>query len=275
MMEILPREAKVVERIQEAPDIFTLGLRFSESAVNDAFAFEPGQFNMLYLYGVGEVPISIVSDPEDTRVLHHTIRRVGRVTEGFASLNIGDRIGIRGPYGRGWPVEQALGRTVFVVTGGLGCAPVVSVINYVLKRRSDFGRMVIMQGVKHSNDLIWRERYDAWSRLPDVEVLLAADVADGRWHGVEGPVTKLFDGADIDPAAAVFVCGPEPMMAASARNLVERGISPERIWLSLERNMQCATGHCGHCQLGPLFVCRDGPVFPWPQLEPLLAAPFL
>jgi len=270
MKDLVPRDAEVVERTEEGADIFTLGLRFTDTAHNHGFSFAPGQFNMLYLHGVGEVPISIVSDPEDSRVLHHTIRDVGRVTGGLARLKVGDRVGIRGPFGKGWPLEQARGRSLFIVTGGLGCAPVVSVINYVLKRRDDFGRLVLLQGVKHSNDLIWRTQYDRWCQLPSVEVHLAADVADRQWHGIEGPVTALFDRVTLDGDGVAFICGPEPMMAASARQLVARGTEPRNIWLSLERNMQCATGHCGHCQLGPLFVCQDGPVFDWPTLEPLL-----
>lgn len=271
MIDMVPREAKVVDRVEETPDTFTLGLRFADDAYNAQYTFVPGQFNMLYLHGVGEIPISIVSDPEDTHVLHHTIRNVGRVTGGLAGLKVGDRIGIRGPYGRGWPVAEAKGFPVMIVTGGLGCAPVVSVINYVLRRRADYGRLVILQGVKHSSDLIWRDQYEAWATLPDVEVHLAADVADGKWHGIEGPVTKLFEQVDVDTGAQAFICGPEPMMVASAAGLVDKGIEPGAISLSLERNMQCATGHCGHCQIGPQFVCRDGPVFDWPTLQPLLS----
>lgn len=275
MIETLPREAEVVERVEETPDTFTLGLRFTDEAYNARYAFVPGQFNMLYLHGVGEVPISIVSDPEDSHVLHHTIRNVGRVTGGLAGLRIGDRIGVRGPFGRGWPVDNAKGHMVLIVTGGLGCAPVVSVINYVLRRRADYGRLMVLQGVKHSSDLIWRDQYEAWSGLPNVEVHLAADVADGKWHGIEGPVTHLFERVDVDVEASAFICGPEPMMVASAAALVEKGVDAKAIWLSLERNMQCATGHCGHCQLGAQFVCRDGPVFDWPTARPLLAAKHL
>lgn len=271
MIENVPREAEIVERVEEAPDTFTLGLRFTDTAYNDGYKFAPGQFNMLYLHGVGEIPISVVSDPADSHVLHHTIRRVGRITEGLARLKVGDRIGIRGPYGRGWPVEQARGRPVLVVTGGLGCAPVVSVINYVLHRRAAYGPLVILQGVKHSNDLIWRDQYAAWAQLPDVEVHLAADVADRQWRGIEGPVTRLFDRITVSQDTAAFVCGPEPMMVASARALVERGVPAPAISVSLERNMHCATGHCGHCQLGARFVCSDGPVFDWPTAGPLLA----
>src|SRR3990172_6544073 len=151
----LPLEAEVVERIQESPTIFTLRLRFTDPVKHAAFRFAPGQFNMLYLYGVGEVAISIVSDPEDEALFAHTIRVVGRVTRGLAQLQAGDRLGARGPYGRGWPLKQAEDRDVMIVTGGLGCAPVVSVINYVIRRREKFRRLVIMQGVKHSDDLIF------------------------------------------------------------------------------------------------------------------------
>ncbi|MEN8176170.1 MAG: FAD/NAD(P)-binding protein [Pseudomonadota bacterium] len=274
-MQVMPQEARVVTRVEESRDIFTLGLQFTDSAVNDAYRFAPGQFNMLYLHGVGEVPISIVSDPEDSHILHHTIRSVGRVTDGLARLAIGDHLGVRGPYGRGWPVEQAVGRTLFVVTGGLGCAPVVSVINYVLKRRAQFGRLIVMQGVKHADDLIWRDQYDVWKQLDDVEVYLAADVADPRWNGTEGPVTVLFGQTGIPSDSIAFLCGPEPMMAASARALEDRGVTPGDIYLSLERNMQCATGHCGHCQLGGQFVCGDGPVFAWPRIRDLLRVRYL
>ncbi len=167
---MLPHSVEVVERIEESPGIFTLRLRFSDPAVHAAYSFEPGQFNMLYLPEVGEVPISIVSDPEDEHMVDHTIRAVGRVTRGLQALRAGDRLGLRGPYGKGWPLAEAEGREVAIITGGLGCAPVVAAINYILRRRERYGRLVIMQGVRHSDDLIWRERYNAWARLENVDV---------------------------------------------------------------------------------------------------------
>ncbi|HEY0633979.1 MAG TPA: FAD-binding oxidoreductase, partial [Gammaproteobacteria bacterium] len=160
-----PMQAEIVTHIQETPSIFTLRLRFIDPAVQESYRFTPGQFNMLYLYGVGEIPISIVSDPQDAQTLDHTIRSVGRVTAGLAQLKPGERIGVRGPFGRGWPLAEAEGKDVVVITGGLGCAPVVSVIHYVLRRRERFGRLTIMQGVKHAEELIWREQYEAWARL--------------------------------------------------------------------------------------------------------------
>ena len=171
----LPREAKIIERVQESPSLFTLRLRFTDPDVHSQFSFMPGQFNMLYLHGVGEVPISIVSDPQDEHMLDHTIRTVGRVTKGFAELNQGDSIGIRGPFGRGWPLFEAEQRDIIIVTGGLGCAPVVSVINYILRRRERFGFVNIVQGVKHSSDFIWRERYDLWRQSPDTKACRASN----------------------------------------------------------------------------------------------------
>ena len=259
----LPAVARVLERIEETPDIFTLRLRLEDGSAHDGFGFTPGQFNMLYLHGIGEIPVSIVSDPSESRAFDHTIRRVGRVTGALARLQPGDRIGIRGPFGRGWPLAEAEGGDVVIMTGGLGCAPVVSVIHYVLKRRSHFGRLVIVQGVKHSDDLIWRSSYESWARLPDTQVLLAADRAGPGWPWHEGRITELVGDAVFDADNCVaMLCGPEGMMRASARALRTVGVSARDIWLSMERNMQCGgLGQCGHCQFGPAFVCRDGPVF--------------
>lgn len=268
MNPYLPREAEIVERIQETPTVFTLRLRLTDG---DPYAFEAGQFNMLYLHGVGEVPISIVAGAGEGELLTHTLRAVGRVTRGLAALQASDRIGLRGPYGRGWPLREAEGRDVIVVTGGLGCAPSVSIIHHILRQRQRYGRLTLLQGVKHADDLIWRAQYEAWSRQPDVRVLLAADVAAPGWGGHVGLVTALFDRIELQPDRSLaMLCGPEGMMRASADGLLQQGLVPEQIYLSMERNMQCAVGHCGHCQFGARFVCRDGPVFAWPAVRELL-----
>lgn len=265
-----PYEARIIKRRQESATVFTLDLEFSDPDVGAEYRFAPGQFNMVYLYGVGEVAISIVSDPAHGHALAHTIRRVGRVTNALAGLGEGDYLGIRGPYGRGWPVEQAAGRDVVLITGGLGCAPVVGVINYIVRRRAQFGRITIVQGVKHSADLIWRDRYEQWAALSDTQVLLAADVAGPGWPWHEGRVTALLDQATLVPGnSLVMMCGPEMMMRLTIEILLRRGIPERDIWLSMERNMQCAIGHCGHCQYGGQFVCKDGPVFCYPQVKAL------
>lgn len=264
----VPMTAEIVRRTQESPSVFSLGLRLTDPQQRADYRFNSGQFNMLYLYGVGEIPISIVSDPEGDGELEHTVRVVGRVTRALAELKPGDRIGLRGPFGRGWPLNAARGRDLLLVTGGLGCAPLVSVINYVTRRRGEFGRLAILQGVKHMDDMIWRERYDRWAQLPDTEVHLAADVAGGGWSWHVGLVTDLIDRVRFDVRdATVMICGPEPMMLATVRKLTAAGVPEANLWLSLERNMQCAVGHCGHCQHGANFVCKDGPVFNYPQIR--------
>lgn len=262
-----PLIATVAEVICESKTIFTLRLQLADLAERAAYKFEPGQFNMLYLFGVGEVPISIVSDPKDEGVIDHTIRIVGRVTEGLAKLKQGDQIGLRGPFGRGWPLPDAKNKDLLIVTGGLGCAPVVAAINYALKRRDHYRRLSIVQGVKHSNDLIWSERYDRWRQLENVEVFLAADESGPAWPFHKGRITELLDQVTVDSSNALaMICGPEGMMHAAAEKLIGLGVEPAQIFLSLERNMQCAVGHCGHCQFGADFICKDGPVFPYPAV---------
>ena len=262
-----PRTTRIVERIQETSDIFTLRLEYLDALEQQEFEFEPGQFNMLYLHGVGEVPISIISDPRDSQYIAHTIRDVGRVTHGFAALEVGDQIGIRGPFGRGWPLAEVQGKDLIIVTGGLGCAPVLSVIHYVLRRRERFGRLTILQGVKHVNDLIWRERYEQWRQERDTTVLLAADIPGPDQSLFRGTVVDLFNRLDRDGSNGVaLLCGPEIMMLTAIGELRAQGYADQSIWVSLERNMQCANGFCGHCQMGPLFVCRDGPVFRYDRI---------
>ncbi len=268
----LPSEVEVVDRIQESPGLFTLRLRLTDVEQQSRYHFEPGQFNMLYLYGVGEIAISIVSDPSDEHIIDHTIRVVGRVTRGFDKLRPGDRLGLRGPFGRGWPMSATEQHDVVVVTGGLGCAPVVSVINYITHRRERYGHLNIVQGVKHSNDFIWRERYDQWRELPDTQVLLAADSGDALWPWHIGRVTDLFSNLSYDPQrVSVMMCGPEGMMQVVVKNMLAMGVKENQMWLSMERNMQCAVGHCGHCQYGGKFICRDGPVFNYTEVKPLFS----
>lgn len=267
----VPTAAKIVRRIQEAPDIFTLRLHLTDPAAQALLSTQPGQFNMLGVFGVGEVPISlksVYSDGADTPLLEHTIRAVGRVTRALAKLQPGDQISIRGPFGHGWPLAAAQGQDVCVITGGLGCAPAISVIEHLLARREAFGRIHIIQGVRHSDDLIWRTRYEAWARQPDTEVRLAADIATPDWPWFSGRATELINSLTLQPEQTrVYCCGPEPMMQTCAEQLIHKGVAADAIWLSLERNMQCATGHCGHCQFGADFICREGPVFCYPHIR--------
>ncbi|HSA64542.1 MAG TPA: FAD/NAD(P)-binding protein [Nitrospira sp.] len=253
--------AVIVEKIREAEDIITYRLQLVEEQARRQFRFKAGQFNMVYLFGVGEVAISIVSDPDEPQFLDHTIRIVGRVTKGIAGLQPGEVLGIRGPFGQGWPLDEARGRDVVVVTGGLGCAPVIGAIEYIFRRRTEYGSVKILHGVKTPHDLLYRERFDAWRRFSDTEVLLTSDQPDKTWSYHIGVVTELFEQVSVDPLKCiVLMCGPEIMMRLGVPILMNRGIPASAIYVSLERHMECGIGLCGHCQLGPHFVCKDGPV---------------
>jgi NAD(P)H-flavin reductase len=267
----LPKEAEVVKFVQESKTIYTMYLRFTDPLVHASYTYDPGQFNMLYLHGVGEVPISIVSDPEHEDLLIHTINRVGRVTKGLAQISEGHKLGIRGPYGRGWPLREAEGQDVVIVSGGLGCAPVVSVINYMIRRRERFGRFTVVQKVKHVDEFIWPERYERWQQVPDTTVLVASTKGAQNWRWGVSPRIQVMEDVEVKTERTIaMICGPEGFMAAAAEHLIEKGVPPTSIYISTERNMHCAIGHCGHCQFGPTFVCKEGPVYPYPRIKPLL-----
>lgn len=253
--------ATIVDKQQEASNIITLRLRFNDPMQRKAFQFQAGQFNMLYVFGVGEVAISIVSDPDESTYLDHTIRLVGRVTNVLGRMGIGETLGVRGPFGQGWPMELAKGHDVMVVTGGLGCAPVVGAIEYMYRRRNDFGKIKILHGVKAPQDLLYREKFDRWRNLPETEVYLTSDEPGRSWHYHIGVVTELFEQIDFDHERTVLLmCGPEVMLRLAVNILTQRGLPTNRMFGSLERHMECGIGLCGHCQLGPYFLCKDGPI---------------
>ena len=267
----LIQAATIVEKIREAEDIDTYRLGFVDEQVRRTYRFAAGQFNMVYLFGVGEVAISIVSDPDEPQVLDHTIRVVGRVTKSIARLQPGDELGIRGPFGQGWPLDAVQGKDVVIVTGGLGCAPVVGAIEYIFRRRTQYGAVKILHGVKTPHDLLFRERFDAWRRHPDTQVLLTSDQPDKTWHYHVGVVIELFEQVRVDPARTiVLMCGPEIMMRLGVPILMQRGIPETAIYVSLERHMECGIGLCGHCQMGPYFLCKDGPVMRYDRVAPWL-----
>lgn len=263
--------ATIVEKRRESPDIYTFRLRLADPQVRRAYRFSGGQFNMVSVFGVGEVPISIVSDPEEPEALDHTIRIAGRVTNAMARLGPGEALGIRGPYGRGWPLDEAKGKDVVVVTGGLGCAPVVGAIEYIFRRRDAYGPVRILHGVKTPKDLLYRERFDAWRRQPNTEVYLTSDQPDKTWRYHIGVVTELFEQVRLDPSnSIVMMCGPEIMMRLGVPVLMQRGMPSRAIYVSLERHMECGIGLCGHCQMGPFFLCKDGPVMRYDLVAPWL-----
>lgn len=267
MNPYVPVPARIVEKHEEARQIFTFRLQFDDPTLRDSYSFKPGQFNMVYAFGNGEVPISIVSDPTE-EYLDHTIRVVGGVTQAMDRLKKGDVVGIRGPYGSSWPIAEAEGKDVIILTGGLGCAPVTSVIHYIFKRRASFGSLKILHGIKTPKDLLYRERFREWEKHPDTEVYLTVDHPDRKWKYNVGVVTNLFREVRIRPDnSIVMICGPEVMMRSAIRDLLAQGLGESQIHVSLERNMKCAVGFCGHCQFGPEFVCKDGPVFRYDNIK--------
>ncbi len=268
---LAPEPAEIAEKHSFGPELHAYRLRLLEPDARPRFDFRPGQFNMLWMPGMGEVAISISSDPDEP-LLEHTVRIVGRVTRAIAPLGVGDVVGIRGPYGNGWPLDEARFKDVLVVTGGLGCAPVSGAIDYMFRRRSNYGRITILHGVKKPADLVHQERFEAWRRHQDAQVLLTSDDPDRHWKDRTGVVTELFDEVAFDPSRTVLLmCGPEVMMTHAVRILRARGLPTHKMFVSLERNMKCAVGLCGHCQYLPYFVCKDGPIFRFSDVERLFA----
>ncbi len=263
---MLPRPY-VVERVRrETADTFTLELRPQDGGIAP---FVAGQFNMLYVFGVGEVPISVSSDPAWVKTLAHTTRAVGAVTKAMCKLKRGEVLGVRGPFGSHWPVKESAGADVVIVAGGIGLAPLRPAICQLLAERENYGRIVLLYGTRTPADILFRRDLEIWRSRFDLEVHVTVDRAMGAWRGNVGVVTTLIHRAPFDPLNAVAaVCGPEVMMRFTVQELRKRGVEPENIYLSLERNMKCAIGLCGHCQFGPAFVCRDGPVFRYDRIRP-------
>jgi NAD(P)H-flavin reductase len=230
-------------------------------------AFEPGQFNMLYAFGIGEVPISMSANARDDDVFVHTVRDVGAVSGAIARLETGATVGLRGPFGSYWPVRAAEGADLIIVAGGLGLAPLRPAIRQVLANRRRYGRIVVLIGSRAPKDLLFKEEIEEWRRRLDVDIDVTVDHADAGWRGNVGVVPALIARAAFDPQEAVaLVCGPEVMMRFTVAALHEAGVTADRIYLSMERKMKCAIGLCGHCQFGPTFVCKDGPVMRYDRI---------
>ncbi len=262
---MLPRPFIVVGRRDETSDTTTLELEPQDGG--SPLAFAPGQFTMMYVPGVGEVPISVSGDPNRPQVLEHTVRIAGAVTTAIHGLAIGDAIGIRGPYGVGWPVASAEGRDLVIVGGGIGLAPLRPVVLDVLAHRERFGAISLAYGSRSPDDLLFSEELHRWRSRFDFEVEVTVDRAMPGWHGDVGVVTNLLPRIPFDPNSTVaMICGPEIMMKVVARELLAEGVSEDGIFLSMERNMKCGIGLCGHCQFGADFICRDGPVMSYASL---------
>jgi NAD(P)H-flavin reductase len=255
-----PRRFRIEGMRRETFDTFTLDLTPSDAG--DRMAFSPGQFNMVYVFGVGEVPISISSDPRKCPSIQHTTRAVGSVTRGMERLKKGAVVGVRGPFGSHWPVEEARGQDIVVVAGGIGLAPLRPVLYHLLAHRDEYRRIALLYGTRSPEDILYRRELERWRGKLDLDIHVSVDRASGDWRGTVGVVTQLIARAAFDaPRAVAMVCGPEVMMRFTVMELERRGLAMDKIYVSMERNMKCAVGFCGHCQYGPTFICKDGPVF--------------
>lgn len=265
---MVPRPYVVKGIRKDTVDTFTLELGPKDGRSH--FSFAPGQFNMIYIYGIGEVPISICGDPSSSTLVH-TTRAVGSVTKAMSKLRRGDIVGIRGPFGTSWPVEQARTQDVVVVAGGIGLPPLRPVLYHLLAHRDAYGKVVLLYGTRTPDDILFKEELETWRARFDLEVFVTVDRGTPGWRGNVGVVTTLITKAGFDPANTIaMIVGPEVMMRFTALALMKRGVKAETIYVSMERNMKCGIGLCGHCQFGPLFTCKDGPVFRYDQIKDLL-----
>lgn len=262
-----PLRYRIVDRRVELPDTVTIELAPLDTPIEP---LRPGQFTMVYAFGVGEVPISISGDAGSSTLVH-TLRAVGAVTQALHDAPVGTVLGIRGPFGTSWGVPAPEHDDVVIVAGGIGLAPLRPVIRHVLRERERYRRVSVLVGARTPADLLYPDEYTDWGKA-GAEVLVTVDRADASWTGSVGVVPTLLDEVEFDPlATTAYVCGPEVMMRFAAIALRRREVPGRAIRVSLERNMRCAIAWCGHCQLGPLLVCRDGPVVGYDLAEPLLA----
>ncbi len=264
---MIPRQVRVKKIFWETEDVFTLEL-VSEDYPMSEFYFRPGQFNMLYAFGVGEAAISISSDSAKKNSILHSIHKVGYVTNALSKLKKGDVIGIRGPFGKAWPLEEIKGYDICIMAGGIGLAPLRPSIYYILKHRKQYGKFTLLYGARSPRDMLYPVELEQWAKKHDIHIETIVDRADSMWRGQVGVVTELIDYAELDPERTrSMVCGPEIMMKYSIDELKKNGLNEDQIYLSLERNMKCALGFCGHCQYGPSFVCKEGPVFNFSKVK--------
>jgi len=263
---MVPRVARVRRRRRESHDVCTLELE----PVTDMPGFAPGQFNMLYVMGVGEIPVSMSGDPARGHLVH-TVRAVGAVSDALADLKAGDTLGVRGPFGSAWPLVEAAGRDIVVMAGGLGLAPLRPLLYRMFARPREYGRINLLYGTRSPDDILFGHELNRWREKTGADIRISVDHAAADWKGPVGVVTGLLQPGQFDPGnSVVFLCGPEVMMRFSVNTLLDMGLPAKAMYLSMERNMKCALGHCGHCQFGPHFICKDGPVFRYDRLRDLL-----
>jgi NAD(P)H-flavin reductase len=267
---MVPRIVRVRKRTRDLPGTVTLELEPADNAPLPRY--RPGQFTMLYVFGIGEIPVSVSGDASDASRLVQTVRAVGAVSEAITLLKRGDVLGLRGPFGTAWPTEELTGQDVVVVAGGLGLAPLRPSIYHLLAHRPRFGKVVVLYGTRSPDEILYRRQLETWRTRLDLQLEVTVDHAGGDWRGNVGVVTRLIPRLSIDVAhATALVCGPEVMMRFAGAALQDIGLPEQAIWVSIERNMKCAIGLCGHCQFAGMFACKDGAVVRYDRVRRLMA----
>jgi NAD(P)H-flavin reductase len=266
----LPKIAKIVDVQQELTDVRTFSLRFASDQDQDDFHYKPGQFIELSMLGLGEAPISISSSPSRKSSFDITVKAIGSVTQALHAQKPGSLVGVRGPYGNGFPVDEVAGMDILFVGGGIGLAPLRSLLVNLLDNRSSYGRITLLYGARTPSELLFKQDLAAWAMTEGMEVHTTVDVADESWTGNVGVVTTLFAKISPDPKQTIaFVCGPPVMFRFVIAELLKLGFSDDRIISTLERYMKCGIGKCGHCCIGHKYVCVDGPVFNYREIKTL------
>lgn len=262
--------ARLLHITEEIPGVVTCDFVLDDPALAGSYRFKPGQFNMLYVPGVGEAAISLSGMTGQT--LHHTIRDAGNVTHSIVQMKPGMNLGLRGPFGSCWPMKECQDKDIVLVAGGIGLAPVRPVIHAILENPASYGKLIVLHGARTPGGLLYTHEYDHW-RTHGIRVETIVDRADPSWYGQVGVITQLLDRLQLarPEETILMTCGPEIMMHFTAKSALSRCIPEQQIWVSLERHMNCAIGHCGHCQLGPAFVCKDGPIFRYDYIRSLMA----
>jgi NAD(P)H-flavin reductase len=268
----LSHTIQIAEITPEIPGVATYHFAFADAREAARYRFKPGQFNMIYLPGVGESAISLSANPASRDRWSHTIRVAGNVTQALARLGTGATLGLRGPYGSYWPIDRCADHDIVLVAGGIGLAPLRPAIYQIIDHRAEYGRVTLLYGARTPEGLLYSREYDDW-RAHGIDVQTTVDRATAGWNGYVGVAILLLARLPLPrpDQTTVLVCGPEVMMHLTGRSALARGIAAGHLWLSSERNMQCAVGLCGHCQLGPTFVCKDGPVFGYDHIAPFLS----
>ena len=258
----MPTAARILSVKAENFNTRTYTLEFVDEGLQRMYRFQPGQFNMVYAPGVGEAAISVSSDSEQTQTLGHTIRMVGSVTRAIDRLGEGGIVGLRGPFGHGWPMDRLAGRDVVILTGGIGLAPLRPVVYWLLHHRDQCGRVVVLYGCRTAEDRLYAEELEAWAANTSIDLLVTVDNATGEWTGPVGVVTNLVRRIKVNAQRTIaMVCGPKILNRVATWGFLQMHVPPTQVYVRLERNMNCGLGRCGLCQYGWKFVCRDGPVF--------------